>query len=119
MTDTMIADSVTTAIDMKAISAVIAADIATRFGQTVTAEPTDVSHKGEESYATLDIEQNFGAFKMVITTAELRLRASPCSDGTTWVSVSLRYQHVGGGSNGSTVGTWWLREGVIDNFRAG
>lgn len=119
MTDTMTADSVTTAIDMKAISAIVAADIATRFGFTVFAEPNDISHKGEESYATLEIEPDYGVFKMVITTAELRLRASPCSDGTTWVSVSLRYQHVGGGSNGSTVGTWWLRDGVIDNFRAG
>lgn len=108
-----------TRIDMTAICAIVAADIATRFGHCVDAKPTDISHKGEESYATIDLEQSFGVFAMVISFAEMHLRASVCSDGSTWVAVNLRYKHVSGGSNGSTVGTWWIRDGVIENFRAG
>lgn len=106
-------------IDLTVVGKVIAADIATRFGQTVDAQPHDISHKGEDSYLTLDIEQNFGAFKMIINDAKLRLRVANCTDGTTYVAVSLNYSHVSGGTNGSNVGTWWLRDGEIEHFRAG
>lgn len=110
-------EDVKTRIDMTAICALVAADIATRFGHCVDAQPTDISHKGDESYATMEIEQSFGVFAMVIASAELHLRAAVCSDGSTWVAVNLRYRHVTGGSNGSTVGTWWIRDGGIENFK--
>jgi hypothetical protein len=110
-------EDVKTRIDMTAICALVAADIASRFGHCVDATPSDISHKGETSYATMEIEQSFGVFAMVIASAELHLRAAVCSDGSIWVPVDLRYKHVTGGSNGSTVGTWWIRDGVIETFK--
>lgn len=107
-----------TRFDITAIAAVIAADMASRLGQTVEATPSDISHSGDAQYCSLEIEQNFGAFAMVIAHADVNLRAEACEDGTIWVKADLRYKHHGGGSNGSTIGTWWVRDGAVENFRA-
>lgn len=108
-----------TVINIDTVAAVIAADMATRFGQTVDATPQDVTKAriGDGVYASLAISQDLGIFKMVVASADVGLRCEPVSDGTVWVLVDLRYEHIGGGRNGHTVGTYWLRDGKIENFR--
>lgn len=109
---------VKTLIDINAVAAVIAVDIANRFGTITISVPTEVSQSGDAHYASIEIEQSFGVFKMVIAHADVRLRAEACEDGTIWVRGDLRYKHPGGGSNGSTIGTWWVRDGAVETFRA-
>lgn len=107
-----------TKIDVETVAATIAADIATRLGFKVDPQMTDVSHRGDSSYCTLPIEQNLGVFAMVVKSAQVSLRMELVDDGTTWVLGSLQYSHTGGGTNGSNIGTWWVRDGIIEGFRA-
>ena len=109
----------TTKLDIAAIGALIAADITSRYGHKVDPEVKNPTENRHGEYGHLDIEQTFGVFGMVIKTATVSLRAEPVSDGTVWVLVSLSYEHTNGGSNGSNIGTYWLRDGAIENYREG
>ncbi len=102
---------------MTAICAIVAADLGTRFAMKVEPQPTDVSFKGEEGYASLNVEQNLGIFASIIKFAEVHVRAAPQTDGTTWLLVDLRYSHHGGGTNGCTIGRYWVKDGAILNFQ--
>ena len=105
-------------IDVDAIAATVAADIATRFGFKVDPQTNDVTHRGDSRYCTLAIEQSLGVFAMVVKTACVHLHMEPVDDGTIWVLGSLHYSHTSGGTNGSNIGTWWIRDGVVEQFRA-
>lgn len=111
-------DDVKTKIDFDAISTAIATDLTTRFGHSVGAIPEDVNENRHGMYGHLKIEQTFGIFAMVISSARINLRAESLEDGAVWVQVGLSYEHPSGGRNGSNIGTYWLREGVIETFRA-
>lgn len=106
-------------IDIAAIGALIAADIASRYGHKVSPHVKNATESRDGAYGHLEIEQTFGIFAMIIKTAKVSLRAEPVSDGTTWVLVSLSYDHLHGGSNGCNIGAYWLRDGAIENFREG
>jgi len=106
-------------IDLSAISAAVAADIKTRFDHQVDPTPIEPSQRGNRHHCTLAINQDFGVFTMIITSAHVALSAEACEDGSIWVLCSLNYEHVGGGRNGSNIGTWWVTtDGKIVNFRA-
>lgn len=104
-------------INIAAIGALIAADIAIRYGHKVSPDIQGVTENRDGAYGHLEIEQTFGVFSMIIKTAKVRVRAEPVSDGTVCVMVSLAYDHTRGGNNGSGIGTYWVRDGAIENFR--
>lgn len=117
MSDTIVKPVVDTDA-LNTIAALISADIAARHGVIVQSSPSDVSFKGDAGYATLEVEGSYGVFAMIVEHVDVHLRCEPCSDGSIWVLVDLRYKHHGGGRNGSTVGTWWIKDGQIAQFRA-
>lgn len=106
-----------TAIDIAQIAKLIAEDINSRFGQKVDLQPMNHrSRRGE--YFSLAIEQNLGVFQMVIQEVHVDVQADHCTDGSIWVKAGLAYTHPGGGTNGSDIGRWWIRDGKIENFSA-
>lgn len=106
-------------VEIDMIGKLIAEDIKTRFGFHVETEVTAKSKTRGGEYGDLAIEQDLGIFAMIVSVATIRLRAEPMGDGAIWVLVSLNYDHTTGGSNGHNIGTYWIRDDKIENFRAG
>ena len=104
-------------IDPVEIAGIIALDIASRLGHQVDATPSDVLERGKDIYFKMNLEQSFGIFAMVIKSAQISVHAAVCDDGSIWVKVDLDYAHPSGGTNGSSIGTYWMRDGQIENFR--
>ena len=78
-----------------------------------------VKHAGEYNERVdfdLEIQQDFGIFSMVITSAKIGVRAEPTTMqgplgkevDCIWTSVNLWYEHPGGGRNGSSVVNIWF-----------
>lgn len=104
---------------LTAVAVAIAADIAVRFGHEVNPSPEEATESRGTHSLTLGIEQSLGIFDMVVTEACVKLRAEAAEDGSIWVQGALHYEHVSLGRNGSNIGTWWVRDGDVMQFRAG
>lgn len=107
------------------IAKAVATKIGSVFDHSVEAKPFDEGRsRSGNTHFSLPIQNKFGIFDMVIAEAWLRVSAGEVTskegETQTSVQIALHYKHVGGGSNGSNIGTLWLNEkGRSVAFREG
>lgn len=112
-------------MDNDFIAALVAAQIATTFGHKVSANPYEESRsRGGDQFFSLPIDGSFGIFSMIMKDAHIRIvagKVESAEHGEHYnVRAALHYTHVGGGSNGSNIGTfWYTKKGELIEFRAG
>lgn len=59
---------------------------------------------------TVEPEKTYGIFDVMIKTATYQFEVYAAADGSIGISVNLKYEHPGGGTNGYRVGTVWIED---------
>ena len=81
------------------------------------------SGRDGDQYFDLDVNQEFGIFKTIIKRAWVGIRAGQVTvvnendKKQTTVMASLNYEHPSGGTNGSSICTYWFEGEVLVNTR--
>ncbi len=98
------------------IAACVLAHFEEQFGVPVGpahGESFSSDRNGQRHFFRMEIKQDFGIFSMVIKKAQVHVAFEKSQhNGETryWVPINLGYEHPGGGSNGSSIGTMWFNE---------
>lgn len=108
------------------IAALVAKQMSADYGIQVGVLPFD-EHRGRgrdaEEYFSLDVTQDLGVFKPVMSKVWIKVRAGDVVDNgqkQTCVFVGLHYDHTHGGSNGANIGTYWYdQDGKLVGSREG
>lgn len=92
------------------VASVVRNEIKKSFGWSCssTLKTYNVYDDGAKCF-TLTVPNDFGIFNAIIDSAEIYVQFKPITEeNQLWVSVSLNYQHPGGGRNGYSMMTIWL-----------
>jgi hypothetical protein len=75
--------------------------------------PSEFDGTRQRKFFRMEIDQKLGIFDMIIKEAYIRVSWENINNDNKqeyWIDLSLKYEHPGGGRNGSNIGTVWLND---------